>query len=99
MKPFFDLMGYELEQEKANYYNFAAMSFYTKYQREIYGITFITFCIAFSIDLYFTIKNPLKSPDKRMKFYWASVLVNLVLLFTIESLTIPSCSIMSGFMI
>jgi hypothetical protein len=91
------LFGIAEDEDKANYYIFAAMSFYAKYLREIYFMAFITFCIAFSIDLYFTIKNPLKSPIKRMKFYHISWIANLVALFTIEALTLPKCSVFRTF--
>ena len=73
------------------------MTIFEKYLREIYFIAFITYCIAFSFDIYSTIKNPLKSPDSRMKFYHAAVFVNLVVLFTIEHLTIRECSVFRAF--
>ena len=96
MTPIFKLFGMTLTEEVYNttdYYIFAGMTMIQKYLNEIYFIAFITFCIAFSFDLYSTIKNPLKSPDKRMKFYYISIIVNLVGLLIIEGVTIPRCSI------
>ena len=45
---------------------------------------YMTMCICFSYDLHLTIKNPLYSPEKRMRLYFGFIIASMTALQSLE---------------